>query len=77
MNDEIWSRDEVDSPCIKICVLHPVDRVCIGCYRTLDEIASWSAMSAFERARITADLPARRPAARRRGGRSGRLARED
>ena len=74
MNDEIWNRDEVQSPCIRICVIHPEERLCVGCYRSLDEIARWSRMSDGERQAITADLPARAPnLAKRRGGRLGRL----
>ena len=74
MNDEIWNRDEVQSPCIRICVIHPEERLCVGCYRSLDEIARWSQMSDGERQAITADLPARAPnLAKRRGGRLGRL----
>ncbi|MEO2281836.1 DUF1289 domain-containing protein [Pseudoalteromonas pernae] len=31
----------VKSPCIDQCCLNP-DDVCVGCYRTLDEILDWS-----------------------------------
>ena len=34
--------------------------VCIGCCRTLDEIARWGAMSELERGRILGELPKRR-----------------
>lgn len=52
------------SPCIKICVIDPDSRLCTGCWRTLDEIAVWSALSPNARRRIMDDLPARagRPA---------------
>ncbi|MEO8242766.1 MAG: DUF1289 domain-containing protein [bacterium] len=74
MNDDIWARREVESPCIKICVIHPEERLCVGCYRTIDEIASWSRLTQEERSAIVADLPARKPRlAKRRGGRMGRL----
>jgi hypothetical protein len=36
--------------------------LCIGCGRTLSEIAHWSGMSEAERADIMALLPARRAA---------------
>lgn len=29
------------SPCINICKLNE-NKVCIGCYRTIDEIANWT-----------------------------------
>ena len=71
MTDEIWKRDEVDSPCVKICVIHPEEKLCIGCLRTLYEIAGWSAMTREQRCVIMAGLAARRPRlAKRRGGRS-------
>lgn len=74
MSDDIWTRHEVQSPCIKICVIHPEERLCVGCYRSLDEIAHWSTLSPAERRAILDDLPARKPRlAKRRGGRMGRL----
>lgn len=76
MNDLGWRRDEVNSPCVKLCVLHPVDRICLGCHRTIEEIAHWSRMSADERQAVIAELPSRQPSQTRRGGRAARLARE-
>jgi predicted Fe-S protein YdhL (DUF1289 family) len=74
MSDEIWARDEVQSPCIKICVVHPEERLCVGCYRSIDEIGRWSRMSVAERQAVIDDLPARAPRlVKRRGGRMGRL----
>jgi uncharacterized protein len=74
LKDDIWSRDEVDSPCVKLCVIHPEERLCVGCLRTIEEIAGWSRLTPAARAEIMADLPARTPRlARRRGGRIGRL----
>ena len=74
MNDDIWTRQEVDSPCIKICVIHPEERLCVGCYRSIEEIATWSRLSPEDRRAILSDLPARAPKlVRRRGGRMGRL----
>ncbi|GHE00343.1 hypothetical protein U879_12210 [Defluviimonas sp. 20V17] len=73
MSDEIWRRDEIESPCVKICVLHPEAKICIGCHRNADEIAAWSRMSPQERRAVMAELPGRAPLlARRRGGRAGR-----
>ena len=76
MNDEVWRRDEVDSPCVKICLLHPDSRLCIGCWRSVAEIACWTRMTDAERQAVMADLPSRRPEQRRRGGRAGRLERD-
>ena len=51
----------MNSPCTKVCVMDTEDRYCLGCQRTLGEIARWGEMSDAERATITAQLPARRP----------------
>ncbi len=48
------------SPCIKICTVDAHSGLCLGCGRTIDEIARWTAMSDAERVRIMAELPARR-----------------
>jgi len=76
MNDEVWKRAEIESPCIQVCVVHPQEGICTGCYRSIDEITRWSAMTPQERAAITAELAARAPRLRkRRGGRAARLKR--
>jgi len=76
MVDEVWKRDEVESPCIKICVVHPESRLCTGCLRSIDEIGAWSRMTGDERRAVMAELPARAGSfSKRRGGRAARLAR--
>jgi uncharacterized protein len=49
----------IESPCNKVCVVHPVQKLCIGCGRSLDEIARWIDLEAVERQRIMAMLPLR------------------
>jgi len=72
-SDGVWKRAEIDSPCIKVCVIHPATGLCLGCARTLPEIAAWSGMRAEDRAAVMAELPGRAVApAGRRGGRAGR-----
>ena len=36
---------KVDSPCIGICQLDPDSGLCVGCFRTRDEVAVWGAAS--------------------------------
>ncbi len=75
MTDEIWKRNEIESPCVKLCVVHPEARLCVGCFRSIDEIGSWSRMTSDERRTIMAELPARAgQLTKRRGGRMGRSA---
>lgn len=74
MTDEVWKRKEVDSPCVRLCTVHPVERICVGCYRSIEEIATWGRMTPEERKAIMAELPSRAPRLRqRRGGRANRL----
>ena len=74
MSDEIWKRAEIESPCVKICVIQPESRLCTGCLRTIDEIGGWSRMPPDERRAIMEALPDRRGhLTRRRGGRAARL----
>jgi uncharacterized protein len=50
------------SPCVKVCVMDPHRGVCLGCCRTLDEIAGWGAMTDAERDRVMDALPERKRA---------------
>jgi len=50
----------LESPCVKVCQLDNAKGVCVGCLRTLSEIARWSQMSGEERRRVMADLPNRK-----------------
>jgi uncharacterized protein len=38
------SATPVPSPCISICRIDAASGLCVGCLRTLDEIAAWSAL---------------------------------
>jgi predicted Fe-S protein YdhL (DUF1289 family) len=56
----------VASPCISVCVLDADGAFCLGCYRTLDEIAAWSLLDADAKRGVLAALPERRSAQRSR-----------
>jgi predicted Fe-S protein YdhL (DUF1289 family) len=49
----------LETPCVNICLLDQEAGTCIGCGRTLAEIAQWAAMSDAERRAIMTELPAR------------------
>ncbi|WP_320412736.1 DUF1289 domain-containing protein [Candidatus Phycosocius spiralis] len=51
--------EPIQSPCIKICCIEPQSKLCLGCYRTLPEIARWGHYSAKERNEIMSNLPSR------------------
>jgi uncharacterized protein len=54
-----YAETVVESPCQRVCVVHPAAQLCIGCGRSLDEIGRWIGLSGAERSRIIAQLPAR------------------
>lgn len=47
------------TPCVKVCAVDGLTGLCLGCRRTLPEIAGWSKLSDEERAAIMAALPLR------------------
>jgi predicted Fe-S protein YdhL (DUF1289 family) len=49
----------LETPCVNICLLDPGTGTCLGCGRTLAEIASWANMTDAERRTVMAALPAR------------------
>jgi predicted Fe-S protein YdhL (DUF1289 family) len=49
----------LDTPCVNVCLLDTEFGLCIGCGRTLEEIAGWASMTDRERRAIMALLPAR------------------
>ncbi|MCC5996074.1 MAG: DUF1289 domain-containing protein [Oceanicaulis sp.] len=56
MTDTIWT------PCIKVCFVDPAQQVCVGCFRTLEELGRWTRMSEAEREAVKPKLDARRAA---------------
>ena len=55
----------VPSPCNSICTIDATSGVCIGCYRTLDEIARWMQLSDAQKREVVRLLPSRRALAGR------------
>jgi predicted Fe-S protein YdhL (DUF1289 family) len=55
----------VPSPCIDVCRLD-AQGLCVGCRRTIDDIAEWPRASEARRREILRELEVRRAAAGRR-----------
>ena len=55
--------DEVPSPCVSVCVIDPAKAYCLGCYRTLDEIAAWINLDSTRRLAVWDAIDERRKAA--------------
>ncbi len=50
----------IASPCVMVCTVDGASGLCLGCLRTLQEIATWSRMTDEGRAAVMADLPGRK-----------------
>ncbi len=50
----------IATPCVKVCIVDGESGLCLGCHRTLKEVAAWARYTEAERAEIMAGLPARR-----------------
>ena len=56
----VHSRIDIETPCVKVCVLDPDSGYCIGCGRTRSEIAGWLDMTDDGKRAVLAALPLRR-----------------
>ena len=56
---EIVPVRAMSSPCVNICQIDEATGWCIGCRRTIDEIACWTAGSDTWRDQVIAALPTR------------------
>ena len=54
------SETPISSPCVKVCVVDGESGLCLGCYRTLKEVASWTSLTDAARADLMSELPRRR-----------------
>ena len=70
------SSQNIETPCVQLCVVDPDSGFCIGCGRTTAEIGGWTAMTVAERREVMAKLDQRMDSLtrtkRRKGGAQGR-----
>jgi predicted Fe-S protein YdhL (DUF1289 family) len=57
----------IKTPCVKVCVVDGASGNCLGCGRTLGEIARWARLSDSERDAVMIALPARMEALKASG----------
>jgi predicted Fe-S protein YdhL (DUF1289 family) len=50
----------IASPCVKVCIVDGESGLCLGCFRTLNEIAAWATFPVETREQLMAELPGRR-----------------
>jgi predicted Fe-S protein YdhL (DUF1289 family) len=52
--------EAVPSPCISVCRIDDASGLCIGCLRTLDEIAAWSTLDDAQKRAVWEAIAKRR-----------------
>ena len=60
MSDPAAPPAPIRTPCVQVCVVDGESGLCLGCYRTLSEVAGWVRLTPAEREAVTADLRHRR-----------------
>lgn len=50
----------IKTPCIKVCAIDGESGLCLGCYRTLPEVAGWARLTPEQREALMSELPSRR-----------------
>jgi predicted Fe-S protein YdhL (DUF1289 family) len=55
------------SPCIRLCQLDASGSVCVGCYRTTEEIMRWTSLDEDRRRAVIESARSRRRAAQGEG----------
>ncbi len=48
-----------ESPCVSVCVMDDESGFCMGCWRSLSEIATWSQLGVAARVHVNAQLAGR------------------
>lgn len=51
--------EEIQSPCIGVCSMDDLTGLCLGCFRTLDEIQGWWDMDANAKQAVITNASAR------------------
>lgn len=50
----------IATPCIKVCIVDGESGLCLGCFRTLNEIAAWASFPDETRDQLMVELPSRK-----------------
>lgn len=46
------NKPEIQSPCIGVCAMSDATGLCLGCYRTIEEIREWWGMTSAQRSQV-------------------------
>lgn len=67
----------VPSPCVSVCRMDEATGWCLGCARTIDEIAAWGLLDDDDKRAVWAQLPQRHAVLRARGAHAPQPASDD
>lgn len=62
------ARSPIKTPCVQLCFVDATAQICVGCFRTMEELGRWTLYSDAEREAIMQALPAREAAFRAKRG---------
>ena len=59
--EQVLASDDpfVPSPCVSVCVVDPIEGLCEGCLRSLDEIGAWSHMQTAQQREVWQNIKVR------------------
>lgn len=57
--EHVQPPSSINSPCVMVCTIDEKSGLCLGCYRTMDEIAEWRRMGESNRVRLISELALR------------------
>jgi len=56
------SERPIKTPCVQVCFVDPREGLCVGCFRTMEELGRWTKYDDEKRDQIIASLPKREKA---------------
>lgn len=56
MTSNTVTKNKTVSPCVKLCIIHQETQLCLGCFRSLNEISSWKSYNEEEKQSILGKL---------------------
>lgn len=57
------SEQEIQSPCIGLCSMDDLTGLCLGCYRTIEEIQGWWELDAEQKKAVITEAGQRESSA--------------
>ena len=59
MEKRVENSDQIPSPCVGVCQINSKTKFCLGCWRSLREVAHWSRYSRTEKLAVVDSIKQR------------------